>query len=621
MAADEKTQALKQNLRTYLEQKGIDIKKPFKCLNPAHDDQNPSMSYYDKGNLVKCFPCDATYDLFDLIGIDYGISEFKAKKAKAEALFPTGLNYTRPTNKQPQTQPGKAQEAPMDTAPYLNECAANASKTDYFKSRGISAKTVKAYRLGFDPSKNAITIPTEGTSYILRYLGAGKMRYQAAGSLELFNRQALDQDRPVFITEGAFDALAIIEAGHQATALNSTANYKALIQAVKDAIEAKQDLPRLILWMDNDKAGQDRQKAISAELTGLNAAHSALSAPVQHNDPHDFYMANKVDFTAFLAQKEAAAKLATPEAQDQEKKKLEYEKHSMTSILQLHIINARPDILFPTGFSKLDHLLDGGLPEGLIILGAQSSLGKTTLALQMANQIAQAGKQQALFFSLEQSSRELIYKTISFHSGLSFAEVKRCASDKENDEEKVERFLNASRKIEGYGKNLYIIEGAEDADDIREGIVRHINSTGQAPFVIVDYLQILKGTPGMTDKQSTDYGVTELKRISRQYRIPILAISSLNRGSYQRDISEAAFKESGGIEYSSDILLGLQFSALEKIKTDSQATAYDHEAEKNKATREVQIKILKNRNGISGARINFDYDPAGNKFEEVKTGL
>jgi replicative DNA helicase len=88
----------------------------------------------------------------------------------------------------------------------------------------------------------------------------------------------------------------------------------------------------------------------------------------------------------------------------------------------------------------------------------------------------------------------------------------------------------------------------------------------------------------------------------------------LNRGNYETDISQAAFKESGGIEYSSDLLLGLQFQALDPaIKKQ----AFDHDAEMAANPREVQLKIIKQRDGIAGARVNFKYHAAYNVFEEA----
>ena len=77
---------LKSRLEDYLQQKGINTRKPFKCLNPAHTDNTPSMSYDSKRNKVHCFSCNADYDLIDLIQIEYGITDVK-EAFKKEVLL------------------------------------------------------------------------------------------------------------------------------------------------------------------------------------------------------------------------------------------------------------------------------------------------------------------------------------------------------------------------------------------------------------------------------------------------------------------------------------------------------------------------------------------------------
>ena len=73
-------------------------------------------------------------------------------------------------------------------------------------------------------------------------------------------------------------------------------------------------------------------------------------------------------------------------------------------------------------------------------------------------------------------------------------------------------------------------------------------TTGKTPLVIVDYLQIVAPyNERATDKQNMDKAVLELKRISRDFKLPVIAVSSLNRMSYGQRISMEAFKESGAI--------------------------------------------------------------------------
>ena len=131
-------------------------------------------------------------------------------------------------------------------------------------------------------------------------------------------------------------------------------------------------------------------------------------------------------------------------------------------------------------------------------------------------------------------------------------------------------------------------------------------------LVIVDYLQLLApNDPRSTDKQNMDKAVLELKRLSRDYKIPVVAISSLNRQSYSEPVNMTAFKESGAIEYSSDVLIGLQAKG-------AGGADFDIDEAKKKDPREIELKILKNRNGRTGDVLAFEYYPLFNLYREVK---
>lgn len=135
------------------------------------------------------------------------------------------------------------------------------------------------------------------------------------------------------------------------------------------------------------------------------------------------------------------------------------------------------------------------------------------------------------------------------------------------------------------------------------------------PVVLIDYLQIIAAAdPRATDKQNTDRAVFELKRLSREYKTPVLAISSLNRENYTAKISMAAFKESGAIEYSSDVLIGLQFQAMHE---DKKVDADKIDEYKKQPTRQIEARILKQRNGPTSQAIGFNYTAMFNHFQET----
>lgn len=130
------------------------------------------------------------------------------------------------------------------------------------------------------------------------------------------------------------------------------------------------------------------------------------------------------------------------------------------------------------------------------------------------------------------------------------------------------------------------------------------------PVVLIDYLQIIAPVDvHFTDKQNLDRIVCGLKKLSRAHGLTILAISSFNRENYNLEVSMSAFKESGGIDYSADVLLGLQARG-------AGSRSFNLDEEKRKDPRELELKILKNRSAALRNPIPFRYYPAFSFFQE-----
>lgn len=317
--------------------------------------------------------------------------------------------------------------------------------------------------------------------------------------------------------------------------------------------------------------------------------------------------------------------------------------------------------VWATGFTELDKKLDGGfMGEQLIFLGAISSLGKTSYALQIATQIAEQGK-DVLIFSLEMSKNELNAKTISRYTHILTTGKKNEYRQKyrlttrdilsgrvgdmvfnEPQDDKARLFVEAIDATEKIADNIRIFVGENDVtvDKVRAVVDTHIKATRKRPFVIVDYLQILNPSDEArtTDKRLlTDYDVTRLKVVSRDYHIPVLAISAFNRTSYLEPVSMSSFRESSGIEYSSDILLAMQYDGMDyqkhwfTRKSGKKTQVFESQQDHNTRVRElldkmdkdgsnglelpIELKILKNRNGTKGS-LYYGFLPAYNYYGE-----
>jgi len=285
-----------------------------------------------------------------------------------------------------------------------------------------------------------------------------------------------------------------------------------------------------------------------------------------------------------------------------------------------------------TGFEQLDKYL-GGITPGLYLLGAESSVGKTTFILQIADYMAQHGD-NVLFFSLEMARFELICKSLS---RISYAEYKEPATQKNiqfnTDPALTREAFDYYR--EHIAPGIQIIQGdfdltvckktKENKDGIREIVAKYQETKGLTPIVIIDYLQVLQpNDPRTLTRESIDRNLTELKRLSRDLFVPVFVISSLNRANYGKPIDYISFKESGGIEYTVDVLLGLQYSIVNELTWDSKK-GKDKEnkakigAEKGKPIRDIELVCKKNRTGKQQFSIKFDYFSEYNYFIEQST--
>ncbi|MBS5720644.1 MAG: toprim domain-containing protein [Clostridium sp.] len=609
------------------------------------------------GTSWKCFSCNAGGDIFDLYGAIngttdhneqlrglsemYGIQVASYRSTAQEDFSPEYQNHAKNeqyTHNSIHTSVYTQADPPQQTdyTDFFLQAHKAVEQTDYWKRRGLSKETVDHFKLGYvaewrhpkapkAPASPRLIIPTSPYSYLARDTREQIPEEQRAyskskvGSIQLFNKKALQTaTKPIFIVEGELDALSIIEVGGEAVALGTTTKSKALIELLKAQAPAQ----ALIIALDNDEAGQRASRELTEGLQGLNIPCYSFNPCGQYKDANE---ALQRDRQALAIAVEEAEHLQDEEAQAQ---KEAYLKNSTAHYLQ-SFVNGIADSVdtpyIPTGFKKLDSVLDGGLYEGLYIVGAISSLGKTTIITQIADQIAQAGT-DVLIFSLEMARAEIMAKSISRHT---LQSVLATGGDIRNaktargittgkryiDYSQTERDLINSSIMEysKYAQNIYISEGVGDigAEQIRETVQKHILFTGKTPVVIIDYLQILAPySERATDKQNTDKAVMELKRISRDYKTPVIGISSFNRANYKEAVTMEAFKESGAIEYSSDILIGLQLKGAGKKDFDA------NEA-KRKDPREIELVILKNRNGRTGDSLSFNFYPLFNYFEET----
>ena len=501
---------------------------------------------------------------------------------------------------------------------------------EYMSTRGISKETADKYHLFIS---NAVyedkSTGTEGTSrlvipiykdnepvsYVARALTDVEANAKALNSAGeqiplnieyIFKRPSANEDKVIYICEGWADALSLEDIGKKAIALHSTQKTKQFIEFVEKHNMTASKYTYMLCY-DNDEAGAKASQELANFFTENEIKYHNLKIPTDYKDVNEWYI-NTGDKELFTRAINPFTKETT----------LEYIDSSfLNDIKRMKSFKGRS-----TGFKNLDREINGVIP-GLYVIGAISSLGKTTFITQVADQMASRGE-HIIFFSLEQSRFELVAKSISRQTCILNPKEAKTSLEIMQNTEVADLTLKAVEKYQEIAYNSIIVEGNFNitVNSIRDYIDFYVSTTGIKPVVVLDYLQILRPmSDRLTDKQQVDYNVTELKRISRDYDIPVFVICSFNRDNYTTTVDFTSFKESGAIEYSADVVIGLQLQVMEEIQEMKNPKISEIREKinnaKNEEPRRVQLIGLKNRNGRSYFKCNYKYYPAYNYFEEA----
>ena len=603
----------------------------------------------------------AVDEMAALIGISIE-PDTRRPTAKEEFAEPQGTESTFTSEEsaaetKPEADAIQPAPAKADYSDYYERCSKNLINNEaaqaYLKGRGIGYNIpIEQYAnglcIGFDPAwisptvirnqhekgsnwlpepKPVIILPSRKTHYVARDIRpAGQLDEQQRrfakmneGEPGIFNESWLSKVKIAFICEGAIDALSIIEAGATPTkagaialALNSTANAEKLLKE----LEQTPTDATLILCLDNDEAGKAATEKLKAGLRRLNISFISSDINCGHKDPNEALTANRAEF-------EKAVAMAMTRAAAKPDNTSSYLDNLMAE--EIEKFKQGKDRL--TGFKNLDEKA-GGLNAGLYVLSAITSLGKTTLALQMADQLAAAGH-DVIFFSMEQSRLEMVTKSLARLTAQADMKtaVTSLAIRKGYFPGQVITAAETYRQM--VSDRLSIVEGNFNCDIafIGDYLRRFIDKnncrkTGRPPIVFIDYLQVLQpateGKSKGSKKDEIDLDVIELKRLSRELDLPIIVISSINRANYLTPFSFESLKESGGIEFTADVIWGLQLACLDdelfekeggiKAKRDKIKLA------KAENPRKIKLVCLKNRYGISNFDCSFEYYPEFDLF-------
>jgi replicative DNA helicase len=257
---------------------------------------------------------------------------------------------------------------------------------------------------------------------------------------------------------------------------------------------------------------------------------------------------------------------------------------------------ANPDILrgLPTGFADFDKMTGGLRPGDLVIVAGRPSMGKTTLAVNMAEYAALHAREKrasVVIFSMEMPSEQVITRMLSSIGGVPLHNLR---SGRISDDDWV-RITSATSQLSE--AKIFVDETPALSPMELRARSRRIKREHGLDLVVVDYLQLMQ-VPGNKENRATEIGEISrgLKVLAKELSVPVIALSQLNRGVEQRDNKKPVMsdlRESGSIEQDADMILLIYRQEV-----------YERD---NLAVKGIaEIDLVKHRNGeIGGFKLTF----------------
>ena len=279
----------------------------------------------------------------------------------------------------------------------------------------------------------------------------------------------------------------------------------------------------------------------------------------------------------------------------------------------------------PTGLRDLDDKLGGLHQSDLIIIAGRPSMGKTSLATNIAFNAAQklqdSGKKSSIaFFSLEMSSEQLSTRIISEQARISSNDIRRGRIS----DEQFDKFLETSKNIAELP--LYIDETPAISIAAMSNRARRIKRLFGLDMIVVDYIQLMRGTTFNKDGRVQEISqITQgLKAIAKELAVPVVALSQLSRQVEQRDDHKpqlADLRESGSIEQDADVVMFVYREGYYLQRKEPREATVEHaewQAKMNEVAHLAQIIIGKQRHGPIG-NVTLEFEERFTKFKDTQT--
>jgi len=268
----------------------------------------------------------------------------------------------------------------------------------------------------------------------------------------------------------------------------------------------------------------------------------------------------------------------------------------------------------PSGFAKLDELTQGFQKSDLIVIAGRPSMGKTALSLNLALNCIKITRLPVLFCSLEMSKEQIIYRLLSSETEINQMKL-RSGQLTQNDWIKLNKVMRIVSKLPFFIDDTSTLS----IQDIRLKIKTILLEQNELGLVVIDYIQLMRSlnTKQTNRVQELSEITRDLKRLAREFNIPIIALSQLSRNVdnriNQRPIL-SDLRESGSIEQDADLILMLSGSKI--VSSTNPISISVNQPNQSVIT---ELIIAKQRNGPTGTiKLTLNKDKI--QFIELDSG-
>ena len=257
-----------------------------------------------------------------------------------------------------------------------------------------------------------------------------------------------------------------------------------------------------------------------------------------------------------------------------------------------------------TGYIDLDNLLGGLQKSDLVILAARPSMGKTSLALDIARNVAVNSKMGVGLFSLEMSKDQLVDRLLSSEADVNLWKLRTGHLSDEGPNNDFSRIGEAMGRLSE--APIYIDDAAGSTIMEIRTKARRLQAEQELGLIVIDYLQLMQGHSSENRVQEVSEISRALKGLARELNIPVLALSQLNRAVENRPDKKpllADLRESGSIEQDADVVMFIYREDMYKGKESQHPNI-------------AEIHIAKHRNGPTG-KIELFFDSEKTSFRNL----